>query len=56
MIELLLDEVVAVEVICRLEGEEGCDTHHHGAENFIADIEVVVCEALVSQRCWWKIV
>src|ERR1700739_1469171 len=44
-IELLLDEVVAVEVICRVEGEEGCDTHHHGAENFIADIEVVVCEA-----------
>src|SRR6478736_7340608 len=44
-IELPLDEVVAVEVICRLEGEEGCDTHHHGAENFIADIEVVVCEA-----------
>src|SRR6476659_5151199 len=36
---------VAVEVICRLEGEEGCDTHHHGAENFISDIEVVVCEA-----------
>jgi hypothetical protein len=25
-IELLLDEVVAVEVICRLEGEEGSDT------------------------------
>ena len=25
-IELLLDETVAVEVICRLEREEGCDT------------------------------
>src|ERR1700739_1199571 len=44
-IELLLDEVVAVEVICRLEGEEGSDAHHHGAENFIADIEVVMREA-----------
>src|SRR6201984_1050149 len=44
-IELLLDDVVAVEVICRLEREEGSDTHHHGAENFIADIEVVVREA-----------
>src|SRR5580698_9226435 len=28
-----------------LEGEEGGHTHHQGAENFIADVEVVVGEA-----------
>jgi hypothetical protein len=44
-IEFLPDEVVTVELICRLEGEEGSDAHHHGAENFIEDIEVVVREA-----------
>ena len=27
------------------KGEKVRDTHHHGAENFIADIEVVVREA-----------
>src|SRR4029077_8936699 len=54
-IELLLDEAVAVEVICRLEWEEGCDTHHHGAENFIADVEVVVREAaaLAGEMRWF---
>ena len=44
-VELLLDEAVAVEVVGRLEGEERGHTHHHGAENFIADVEVVVGEA-----------
>src|SRR6202008_3252127 len=44
-IELLLDEVVAVEVIRRLEGKERRHTHDHGTEDFIADVEVVVGEA-----------
>ena len=44
-VEFLLDEAVAVEVIGGLEGEERGHTHHHGAENFIADVEVVVREA-----------
>src|SRR6516165_10682927 len=41
-IELLLDEVVAVEVIRRLEGKERRHTHDHGTEHFIADVEIVV--------------
>src|SRR6516164_8771600 len=45
VIELLLDEVVAVEVIRRLEGKERRHPHDHGAEDFIADVEVVVGEA-----------
>ena len=36
-VEFLLDEAVAVKIIGGLEGEEGGHTHHHGAENFIAD-------------------
>src|SRR5436305_3653526 len=36
-IELLLDEVVTVEVIRRLEGKERRHTHDHGTEDFIAD-------------------
>src|SRR6202049_3450311 len=44
-VEFLLDEAVAVKIIGGLEGEEGGHTHHHGAENFIADVEVVVREA-----------
>src|SRR5262252_4689510 len=43
-IELLLDEVVAVEVIRRLEGKERRHTHDHGTEHFIADVEIVVGE------------
>jgi hypothetical protein len=37
-VEFLLDEAVAVKIIGGLEGEEGGHTHHHGAENFIADV------------------
>jgi hypothetical protein len=50
-VEFLLDEAVAIEVISRLEGEERGHPHHHGAENFIADVEVIVGEAaaLVGQ-------
>jgi hypothetical protein len=44
-IELLLDVVVAVEVIRRLERKEGCHPHDHGTQDFIADVEVVVGEA-----------
>src|ERR1700730_5474827 len=44
-IELLLDEVVAVEVIRRLEGKERRHTHDHGTEDFIADVEVVMGKA-----------
>jgi hypothetical protein len=47
----LLDVVVAVEVIGCLKGKECRHTHHHGAEDFVADVEVVVREAalLVGQ-------
>ncbi len=44
-VELLLDEAVTIEVVSRLEGEERGHPHHHGAENFIADVEVIVGEA-----------
>jgi hypothetical protein len=43
-VELLLDEAVAVEVIRRLEGKERRHPHDDGAEDFIADVEVVVGE------------
>jgi len=43
--KFLRDEAVAVEVVGRLEGEERGHPHHHGAENVIADVEVVMCEA-----------
>ena len=44
-LEFLFDEAVAVKIVGGLEGEEGGHTHHHGAENFIADVEVIVREA-----------
>ena len=42
---LPLHEVVGVEVPGGLEGEKRCDPHHHRAQDFIEDIEVVVGEA-----------
>ena len=43
--ELMLDEVVAVEVVCGSEGEERGHTHHDRAEDFVVDVEIVVGEA-----------
>ena len=44
-IELLLDEVVAVDVVGCLEGKEGRHTHDKRPQHFIADVEVVMGEA-----------
>jgi hypothetical protein len=44
-LEFLFDEAVAVKIVGGLEGEEGGHTHHYGAENFIADVEVIMREA-----------
>ena len=41
----MLDEAVAVEVVGRLEGEEGPHAHHDGSKHFIANVKVVVSEA-----------
>jgi len=41
----MLNEAMAVEVVCGLEGEERADAHHDGAERLIANVEVVVREA-----------
>lgn len=46
----LLDEAVAVEVVGGLEREERRHPHDHGAENLVADIEVVVREAAPLRR------
>src|SRR5712672_738122 len=43
--ELLLDKAVAVEVVGGLEREERGHPHHHRAQGFVAEVEVVVCEA-----------
>src|SRR6516162_497305 len=45
MSELMLDEVVAVEVVCGSEGEERGHTHHDRSEYFVVDVEIVVGEA-----------
>ena len=44
-LQLLLDEAMAVEVVGGLEREERGDPHHHRAQGFIAEVEVVVREA-----------
>src|SRR6266478_5314976 len=44
-LQLLLDEAMAVEVIGSLEREERGDPHHHRAQGFVAQVEVVVREA-----------
>src|SRR6201981_1636118 len=44
-LQLLLDEAVAVEVVGGLEREERGDPHHHWAQGFVAEVEVVVREA-----------
>ena len=44
-LQLLLDEAVAVEVVGGLEREERGHPHHHRAESFVANIEIVVREA-----------
>ena len=41
-LEFAGDEVMPVDVVRGLEREEGADAHHHGAEHFIPDVEVVV--------------
>ena len=47
----MLDEAVAIEVVGGSEGEERGHTHHHGAENFIADVEVVVRGCAGGREC-----
>src|SRR5215469_444385 len=49
-LELMLNEAMAVEVVCSLEGEERAHEYHDRAEHLIANVEVVVSEpaALVS--------
>ena len=42
--ELMLDEVVAVEVVGGSEREERSHTHHDWAEHFVVDVEIVVGE------------
>ncbi len=62
-LQLLLDEAVAVEVVGGLEREERGHPHHYRAEDFIADIEIVVGEAaalagkdpVISADPWWRI-
>ena len=44
-VQLLLDEAVSVEVIRGLERQERGDPHHHRAQGFVADVEIVVGEA-----------
>src|SRR3981189_386838 len=44
-LELLLDKAVAVEVVGGLEREERGHPHHHRAQGFVAEVEVVVREA-----------
>jgi hypothetical protein len=48
-VEFLLDEAVAVKIVGGLVGEGG-HTHHYGAENFIADVEVIMREAAPLAR------
>src|SRR3954451_12259679 len=50
-LSFLLDETVAVEVVGGPEREERGDPHHHRAEGFIAQVEIVVREtaALVGE-------
>lgn len=43
--ELMLDEVVAVEVVGGSEREERSHTHHDRAEHFVVDVKIVVGEA-----------
>src|SRR5262249_41751164 len=51
-VEFLLDEGVAIEVVGGLERKKGGDAKHHRAEDFIAQVEVVmqVPAALLSQN------
>src|SRR6267378_1498188 len=44
-LQLLLDEAVPVEVVGGLERKERGDPHHHRAQGFVAEVEVVVREA-----------
>src|SRR5687768_13278057 len=50
MLQLLLDEAVAIEVIAGPEREERRHPHDHRTENLIAYVEVVVCEAAALGR------
>ena len=43
-LQLLLDEAVPVEVVGGLERKERGDPHHHRAQGFVAEVEVVVRE------------
>ena len=49
-VELLLDEAVTIEVIRGLERQERGDPHHHRAEGFVTDVEIVVGEAAALTR------
>jgi hypothetical protein len=44
-LQFLFDEGVAVEIVGSLEREERRHTHHHRAQRFVTDVEVIMCEA-----------
>src|ERR1017187_8292218 len=50
-VELLFDEVVAVQIVSGLKGKERGHAHHHRPQRLVADVEVVMREAtaLTSQ-------
>src|SRR6267143_371283 len=43
--KFLFHKGMAIDVVGGMKGEKRCDPHDHGAENFIAQVEVVVREA-----------
>src|SRR5262249_17462423 len=45
LIEVVVDDAGAVEVVSCLEWEEGAHAHHDGSEHFITNVKVVVGEA-----------
>jgi len=48
--EFLLDKVVAVEIVSGLKGKERGHAHHHRAQRFVADVEVVMRETATLAR------
>ena len=43
--QLALDVMMTVEIVAGLEGNEAADANHHRAQDFVADVEVVVAVA-----------
>jgi hypothetical protein len=44
-LQLLLDEVMPIEIVGGLKGEEGGHTHRHGPQHFVTDVEIGVGKA-----------